>query len=164
MASLMAKDQKPVFAILRRIEPVLKPLLFVYALLTRCVTLGVRALVLDCEGRVLLVKHTYISGWHLPGGGVERRETVETALARELREETGVIIIDRPRLISVYANGMNYIALFEVRRWRQADATSRGEIEATAWYLPNDLPVDTGAPARNRIEELKLDRPIAQRW
>ena len=44
-------------------------------------TLGVRAVVLDGENRVFLVKHCYVSGWHLPGGGVEVGESFLDALS-----------------------------------------------------------------------------------
>jgi len=42
-------------------------------------TLGVRGVAIDSAGRVLLVKHTYLHGWWLPGGGVERGQTCEDA-------------------------------------------------------------------------------------
>ena len=57
------------------------------AKITRGMTLGVRAVVLDGENRVFLVRHTYVPGWSLPGGGVEVGETFVTSLARELEEE-----------------------------------------------------------------------------
>ena len=41
----------------------------------RGMTLGVRAACFDNEGRVFLVKHSYVPGWHMPGGGMERWET-----------------------------------------------------------------------------------------
>ena len=64
----------------------------------RPMTLGVRAVVLDGAGAVLLVRHGYVSGWHFPGGGVEPGETCEQALTRELMEETRVAVEGPARL------------------------------------------------------------------
>ena len=61
---------------------------------SRGATLGARAMVIDGQGRIFLVKHSYVGGWHLPGGGVETGETLLTALTRELAEE-GNIETDR---------------------------------------------------------------------
>ncbi|HEX6507924.1 MAG TPA: NUDIX hydrolase [Chloroflexota bacterium] len=54
-------------------------------------TVGVSAVIFDQEGRVLLLRHRFREshGWELPGGFVERRERLEDALRREIREETG---------------------------------------------------------------------------
>ncbi len=55
--------------------------------------IGAAAFIVDVDGRVLLVKHTYGRlNWELPGGGAEANESpVETAL-REVREETGLAV------------------------------------------------------------------------
>src|ERR1700744_583683 len=55
----------------QRLEPALRKLFHLYWRFARGMTLGVRAIVVDGEGKVFLVKHSYVAGWHLPGGGVE---------------------------------------------------------------------------------------------
>ncbi len=115
----------------RRLEPLTRPLIHARARWSRGLTLGVRGLVRDGEGRVLLLRHTYTPGWHMPGGGVERGETAEQALARELVEEAGVEIVGRARLVSLHDHNAehrnDHVALYRVDVWRPCKATSRGE-------------------------------------
>ena len=72
--------------------------------LSRGMTLGVRAAAFDAEGRVFLVRHSYVPGWHMPGGGVERGETMRVSLERELIEEAGVALTAPPALFGIYWN------------------------------------------------------------
>src|SRR5467141_4714765 len=88
----------------RACEPAIRRLLHLYWRFARAMTLGVRALVIDPQGRIFLVKHSYVSGWHLPGGGVEAGETVTQAIARELREEGNIDVSEPPRLHGVFFN------------------------------------------------------------
>ena len=83
---------------LRRIEPLVRPFFHLKFRLERGMTLGVRGLVTDEAGRVLLIQHTYVKGWHLPGGGVDRGEAAEAAVIRELVEEVGIVATSRPLL------------------------------------------------------------------
>ena len=76
--------------------------------LSRPMTLGSRVLARDAHGRFLLVRHGYTPGWHLPGGGVERGETLEEAAVRELIEEGGARAVEPLRLIHVFANFANF--------------------------------------------------------
>ncbi|HUL72954.1 MAG TPA: NUDIX hydrolase [Vicinamibacterales bacterium] len=60
---------------------------------------GVGAVVRDDDGRVVLVKrgHAPLAGeWSLPGGTVEVGETLEAAVVREIREETGLLVVVGP--------------------------------------------------------------------
>ncbi len=131
-------------------------------------TLGVRGLVRDGESRVLLLKHTYTSGWHMPGGGVERGETAETALAREMVEEAGVELTARPRLRSIHSSEVNFrgdhILFFEVTAWRAVQATSRGEIQTVKWFAPDDLPADITSGTQRRIAETLMETPPDPLW
>ena len=141
----------------RRIEPLVRPFFQTYGWLTRGATLGVRGLVLDGEGRVLLLEHTYIKGWYMPGGGVERGETAEHSLAREMVEEAGVEIIGRPVLLSVHDNRRifpgDHVLIYRIDRWRQVKATQHGEISRIGFFAPDALPDGTTRATRNRIKE-----------
>lgn len=55
--------------------------------LLRPVCFGVAGAVVDEQGRVLLVRQTYMPGWRLPGGGVGHGEPPDIAVRRELEEE-----------------------------------------------------------------------------
>lgn len=136
---------------------------------SRGLTLGAQGVVIDNDNRILLIRHTYRPGWHFPGGGVEKRETVEEALRRELREEAGVEIGGAPELYGVYANHLQFpgdhIALFVVRSWRQDAAPKPNhEIAAHTFFHWDKLPDDVAEPTRRRVREIMADEPRSPHW
>lgn len=142
----------------RRVEPWVRPLFHGWARLRRGATLGVRGVVTDAQGQVLLVEHTYLPGWHLPGGGVDRGETGEAAVIRELVEEAGVLAESRPVLLSVHDNGRSFpgdhVLLFRVDRWSAATAKAQGEISRTGFFDPRHPPPGTTRATRARLAEV----------
>jgi 8-oxo-dGTP pyrophosphatase MutT (NUDIX family) len=153
----------------RAFEPVIRRVLHFYWRFARAVTLGVRALVIDREGRVFLVKHSYVSGWHLPGGGVEAGETVLQALARELREEGNIELGPPPRLHGMFFNDRDsprdHVAVFVVRDFHQsAPPVPDHEIIAHGFFAAGELPDDTTAGTRARINEVLGGAPVSDRW
>jgi 8-oxo-dGTP pyrophosphatase MutT (NUDIX family) len=153
----------------RGLEPAIRRALHLYWRLSRGMTLGVRALVVDDAGRVFLVKHSYVTGWHLPGGGVEPRETALKALARELREEGNIELTAAPKLHAVYFNERvsrrDHVVLFVVRAFRQiAEPVPDREIVAHGFFASEALPQDTTPSTRARIGEVLGGVPITERW
>lgn len=152
----------------RALERRLRPAIQTWARLTRGTTLGVRAVVSDGDGRVLLVEHSYVPGWHLPGGGVDPGETAEAAVGRELAEEAGVRPAERPRLVSVHDNGRNFpgdhVLLYRVEHWTEVPADADGEILRTGWFHPGALPPDVTPATRRRVQEVLFRAEVDERW
>src|SRR4051794_22926782 len=133
------------------------------------VTIGVRALVIDDCGRIFLVKHSYASGWHLPGGGVEVGESITDALIRELAEEGNIEPTASPVLHGVFFNSRvsrrDHVVVFVLRDFRQTAQPAPGlEIIAHGFFALGDLPNDTAAPTRARINEILCGAAISDRW
>ena len=152
----------------RRIEPFLRPLFRLHARTTRGLTLGVRGLVIDVDGRVLLIEHTYIHGWYMPGGGVERGEPMVEALRRELLEEAGVEMTGPPTLLSIHDNGAKFpgdhVLIYRVDGYRLVAPTQKGEILNLGWFAPDALPETTTKATRARIREALDGAPADPHW
>jgi 8-oxo-dGTP pyrophosphatase MutT (NUDIX family) len=151
------------------LEPAIRRVLHFYWRFARGLTLGVRAVVIDRQGRVFLVKHSYVSGWHLPGGGVEAGETVQVALARELLEEGGITALEAPALHGVFFNGRvsrrDHVVVFVIREFRQ-DGGPRHirEIVDHGFFSPDALPADTTRGTRARLAEVLDGAAVSERW
>jgi 8-oxo-dGTP pyrophosphatase MutT (NUDIX family) len=151
------------------IEHVMRRGMHLYWRFARGLTLGVRALVIDETRRIFLVQHTYVRGWHLPGGGVEPGETLVTALARELVEEGNIELTGPPVLHGMFFDARfsrrDHIACFVVPSFRQsAPPAPNLEIAASRFFAFDDLPGDTGAATRARIAEVLLGTPVTEKW
>lgn len=130
-------------------------------------TVGVRAIIIDQQRKVLLVKHTYMPGWHLPGGGVHAGETVVDAIIREVKEEAGIIVKDTPQLFGVYfhqVQGVNdYPILFVITDFTHASVNC-AEIEEIGWFDMEELPKDTSQSTCYRLEEFFLNQRRKMFW
>lgn len=136
--------------------------------LSRSMTMGVRAIVEDEAGRVLLVRHTYVSGLYLPGGGIEHGEPAQVSLARELVEEAGVEIAGPPELMGIYSNHKvfrnDHVILYRITNWRSVEATNRGEIAQVYWIDPTDVPDDATPGTKRRLAAVYQNAAASDYW
>lgn len=140
-----------------------------FFLLARPMTLGVRAAAFDAEGRVFLVRHTYLPGWHLPGGGVEPGETFLRSLERELAEEGNLSLTGPAELFGLYFNRQasrrDHVALYVCRAVEQtAPRGADHEIAETGFFHPSDLPAGTARATRARLAEISGESEIHPDW
>lgn len=141
-----------------------------YFVLRRPMTLGVRAMVLDeAAGTVFLVRHTYIPGWHLPGGGVESGETFAQALAKELREEGNIELTGPAELFALYKNTYaskrDHVALYICRMFRQtAPRPGDYEIAETGFFPLDALPEGTTPATHRRLKEVLEGEMPPELW
>ena len=153
----------------RAMEPLIRPAMHAYWRFARPLTLGTRAMVIDGQGRIFLIKHSYVDGWHLPGGGVEKGETIGEAMARELVEEGNIRLTGAPRLHGVYFNKRvsrrDHVALYIVREFiQERPPEPNREIIAHGFFAREALPEDTGRATRARIAEVFDGAAVSELW
>jgi len=135
--------------------------LFTVRLIQPTFTVTAGAVVVDKQGRVLLLKHVFRtgSGWGLPGGFISAGEQPEDAIRRELREEIDMEIdrlelafvrtLDRARQVEI---------IFRCRPLGRANPQSI-EVRSAEWFPMNGLPRGLSADQQRLIERaLKDDR------
>lgn len=139
-------------------------------LLRRPMTLGVRGIVHDrLNNKVLLIRHTYVPGWHLPGGGIETGETALLALERELEEEGNIVLLAPPQLRSFHfnreASRRDHVAVYLVTAYRQTSPKAPDyEIAEAGFFSLNALPDGTSAATRRRLAETFSNLPPTAEW
>ena len=144
-------------------------ILHTYFRLARGMTLGVRAAVLNEAGEVFLIRHTYTPGWQLPGGGVEAGETLNEALAKELREEACIRVTGPAQFYGIYFNRKvsrrDHVALYVVRDF-VVDEVKKPDMEiAEARFFPLDaLPQGLTPATRRRLTEITEGTVPAADW
>lgn len=150
-------------------NPLLRIPLHLYWRFTRGMTLGVRALAFDEKQRVFLVRHTYLPGWHLPGGGVETGETVFDALERELREEASLEIRESPQFLGLLHNvtvsARDHVALFAITKTAAIDSPRPAlEIAERGFFALDSLPDTIAQASLRRIEEWRAGKKPPAHW
>jgi len=148
---------------------ILGRLLHFYFLFYRPLTLGARCVILNTENEILLVKHSYTPGWHLPGGGVEKGETIVAALIREVREEAGIELFETPRLHGIYFNvkvsKRDHVAIYVAGTFKKAaNHSGSKEISKISFFDLNDLPEDIDPGTASRIAEVTGKQAVSDTW
>jgi ADP-ribose pyrophosphatase YjhB (NUDIX family) len=142
--------------------------LHLYWRFRRGMTLGVRGVVLRGE-EVLLVRHGYTPGWHLPGGGVEPGESFEAALAKELLEEGNVRMTGAPRLHGLFQNpnasARDHVAVYVVREFTyEGPPAPNFEIQESKFFPLAALPEGTTQATRRRLAEVIEGTAPPSQW
>ena len=134
-----------------------------YLFLARPLTLGVRVMMIR-DGQVLLVRQTYVPGWFMPGGGVQKGETLDAAARREVTEEVGGVL-NNLTLVGTYTNFKEWKSDHNIL-FLSTDftASSQGDHEiAEIRFFPLDaLPDGLWPGHRQRLEEYRAGRTSPQ--
>ena len=136
--------------------------------ITKPTVIGVRGIVADEKGRVLLVRHSYGKrSWIFPGGGQKGSEAADESMVREMREETG-LQVEITRLVGVYFSRLAYkrdnVFVFECRQTGGALQQVGGEIAEAGWFAVDALPEPLAPGVRRALEDWRQVGVGYGRW
>jgi 8-oxo-dGTP pyrophosphatase MutT (NUDIX family) len=126
----------------------------VFLFIVRPITLGVRVMLIQ-EGKVLLIRQTYMSGWFMPGGGLKHGETLEQAARREAHEEVGAEL-GKLSLVGAYSSfaewKSDHNVVFFSDEFKLSGKSDR-EVAEIRWFSLDALPEGLLPGHRRRLEE-----------
>jgi len=104
--------------------------------------IGVVAVIIGEDGRILLFHHTYKSAfpWALPGGWMKRREEPAETVRREIREESGLEVEVVAPLAAIAGPVYPNAEIIFLARIRSGTFRPSGEVDAVRAYAPDELP------------------------
>ncbi len=143
-------------------------LLHRFFLVSRGMTMGVRAACFNDRGEIFLVRHTYVPGWYMPGGGMEHGETALEALTKELREEGNLVMTAAPELLQVYYNRKtskrDHVLFYRVTVEQTAPRPPDREIAESGFFSLDALPEEITDATLRRLKELSGDEARSDYW
>ena len=111
------------------------------------IRLGVACAVVDDQGRVLLSKRDDLNVWNLPGGRVDAHEQLADSAAREVREETGVIVhVERPVNLYFWQGFQRLNVLYAGWPLGGQVQARTAETRDNQYFVPDALPKMLNAP------------------
>ena len=95
--------------------------------------------ILERDGKILVLKHTYINGYGLPGGRLENNDTIEETLLKEFQEETSLTVTKFDWLFSTVGYQYQVCSVqivFKVECEGELNDSEEGTLH---WMIPEEL-------------------------
>ncbi|MEP3197300.1 MAG: NUDIX domain-containing protein [Lentilitoribacter sp.] len=137
-------------------------------LLTRSMTMGVRVAAFNDKEHIFLVRHTYVSGWHLPGGGIERGEAALEAVHKELWEEGNLLVKGEAKLLAVFYNthvtNRDHVLFYKCNVEQTEIKQNDHEIAEAGFFDLASLPEGVTSATQRRIDEIAAGLGHPVKW
>ncbi len=130
-------------------------------------TSGTKALLIH-DQNILLVKNINVTKWSLPGGQIDKKETPESCVERELSEELGLENVHISHKLGVYTSTrqskQDTVHVFVINLLSPS-FTKKWELQAAGWFSLDSLPEDISPATDRRIAEYEQGkRDLTDFW
>lgn len=139
---------------------ILTTILHFYFRLSRGLTVGARCLIINNKEEIMLVRHSYNDGWHLPGGGVESNESIIDALSREVHEECNIVFDKEPYFLETKFNhkvsSRDHVFIYLSKYWHFSNKSRhiQNEVMESKFFNIKNLPNDIEYVSKESLEKI----------